>query len=71
MNDVVEIELRDYDENIIKPFKKRIWIEKSPFTNYVTVNKGEYTFIIYKCRSTRTISNTGEYKFKFEEIDFE
>lgn len=67
----VDIELRDADENIIRPFSKRISSTQSPFTETVTLNKGRYTFTIFKLKSRSTASNTGDYKFKFESVKVE
>lgn len=67
----VEIELRDADENLIAPFSKRINIKQSPFTETVILNKGNYTFTISKLRASNNISNTGDYRFKFESLELE
>lgn len=67
----VGIELRDSDENVIRPFSKRIYVQQSPFTETVTLNKGRYTFTIFKFKSSSTTSNTGDYKFKFESVEIE
>ncbi len=69
VDDTVEFKMIDFDENIIKPFKKRLYSNRSPFTRSITLNKGEYTFIVYKMRSSRNESNTGDYRFKFETVE--
>lgn len=67
----VRIELRDSDENVIRPFSKRIYVQQSPFTETVTLNKGRYTFTIFKFKSSNSTSNTGDYRFKFESVEIE
>ena len=69
VDDTVEFKMIDFDENSIEPFEKRLYIDRSPFTRSVTLNKGEYTFIVYKIRSYGKYSNTGEYRFKFETVE--
>lgn len=71
VDDRVDIELRDSDENIIRPFEANVYFDSSPFTKTVTLNKGEYTFTIFKIRSRSRCSNTGDYKFKFESVEIE
>lgn len=71
VDDCVEFQLIDADENIIKPFKKRLYSNRSPFTRSTILSEGEYTFIVYKMRSRRSNSNTGEYRFKFEKVTFD
>lgn len=64
----VEFEMRDFDENIIKPFSNKVLINRSPFTETVTLDKGTYIFTVYKLRSVSTNSNTGSYRFKIENV---
>ncbi len=71
VDDYIEFKLVDFDENSIRPFEKRLDINRSPFTKTVTLDKGEYTFIVYKIRSLNSHSNTGSYRFKFEKIAYD
>lgn len=65
VNRKLEIKMVDSDENVIRPFEQRLYNDGEPFTESITLDKGEYTFIVYKIRSFGNCSNTGKYRFKF------
>lgn len=71
VNNLLEIKMVDSDENVIGPFERRIYNDEEPFTESVTLDRGEYVLIVYKVRSSGRRTNTGKYRFKFSKESFE
>ncbi len=71
VNNIMEIKMIDSDENVIRPFERRIRNDEEPFTESVTLDRGEYMFIVYKLSSSGRYTNTGKYRFKFSKESFE
>lgn len=64
----MDIQMIDSDENIIKPFSRRLNIKNSPFTHTLALAPGKYTFSVYCLKRVGNKAQSGDFRFKFEEV---
>lgn len=69
VENAVDIKMIDADENVIKPFSRRVHMKYSPYSQTVALQPGYYTFSIYCLKAVGRKAQAGDFRFKFEEVN--